>query len=913
MKKNIFTSVIILMLMLFTVNVIYSQNKNNPQKQLTGKEEYTDEWKKIDNFINKGLPKSAQQIVNTIYNESKQSKNTSQYIKAVLCKMRLSTDYEEEFTVKNIKDLESEIKTATFPAKNILYSILADQYYNYYSNNRYKILDRSQTVNFDQKDIKVWDVRKLLYEIILNYQRSLRNAQELKAFGLDNLDAIIEKGMNSRQFRPTLYDLLAHKAIDFLMNEDYNLTRPADHFEMNNAEYFAPSLQFAKYNIRSKDTLSRDYYAIKLLQDLVEFHLNDANPEALIDVELKRLDFVRSKIKINDKDSIYLYALIKLEKRYIDDSMSAEISYKIGEQYGQSGAKYDPLVSQRFKWDVKTAYQYYENAIKRFPKSYGAQLCRNALIEIRKTSISLTLEEANVPDKPILSMLNHKNLNNVYFKILKIDPEKDKALRDKLNSTQLINSYLLLDVVKEWRTQLSNDGDYQSHRTEIKIPELPLGYYVILASTNKDFTCKEQIVTSNTFWVTNLSYITRRENKGNMDYYVLNRDNGEGIKGVTAKAYTRDYDNSSRTYQNKLWKEFTSDNDGYFEVPVLTSKSYYKYFYFDFNAGNDRYITNNYFSQYAYNTPATINTIATYFFTDRSIYRPGQTIYFKGIVIETSGENKTIVADHAVTVVFNDVNGQKVGELNLRTNDYGSFSGSFTAPTTGLTGRMTISNGTGNCTFNVEEYKRPKFDVSFNPVKGSYKLNEKVIVTGIAKAYAGNILDDAKVKYRVTRKTRFPYYQWWWSYNYSAESVEITSGDCVTDDKGEFKIEFTALADQSIDKNTNPVFDYTINVDVSDINGETHSSSSSVSVGYNALIADINIPSELERKDKSTFTISMTNLNGEPEPAEGEVTIFKLDQPDKAYRDRTWTRPDLFSMNKEEFEKNFRFYNDLYG
>ena len=166
MNKKIIYQFIIFIMMLVLVNTVYSQNKNTQQKPLTGKEEYADEWKKIDGYFNKGLPKSAQEIVNTIYKESKQSKNTSQFIKAVLCKMRIKSNYEEDYVIKNINELESEIKTAPFPAKNILYSLLAGQYYTYYSYNRYQILQRSQTVNFDQKDIKAWDVRKLLFEII---------------------------------------------------------------------------------------------------------------------------------------------------------------------------------------------------------------------------------------------------------------------------------------------------------------------------------------------------------------------------------------------------------------------------------------------------------------------------------------------------------------------------------------------------------------------------------------------------------------------------------------------------------------------------------------------------------------------------------------------------------------------------
>ena len=891
--------------MIVTLNTSYCQKNNNKQKTLTGNEEYSAEWKKIDEYINKGLPKSAQEVVDKIYKETKQSKNAAQFVKAVLCKIKLNSDYEEDPLLKNINDVEAEIKTAVFPVKPVLYSILAELYFNYYQNNRYNILGRSQVVDFEQKDIQAWDTRKILAEIIADYRKSLHNPQELKAININIYDAIIVKGNASRMFRPTLYDFLAHRAIDFFMKEDYYLTLPADHFELNNAEYFLPSQQFAKLNIKSKDSLSLNYYAINLLQDLVEFHFNDKNPEALIDVELKRLKFVYSKNTIPDKDEHYLQALIKLGKKYINDSMSAELSYNIAQQFINRADEYNPIVSQDNKWDMKTALEYYENAIKRFPLSYGAGLCKAAMQDINKPALTITLDNANVPDKPILSLVNYKNLNTIYFKIVKTDPEKDKTLRNKLNANQLINNYSQLDAVKQWDIKVTNDGDYQNHKIETGIPSLPYGYYVILASTNKDFSCKEQVTTYNNYWVTDLSYVERKEAHGTLDYYVLNRETGQPMKAVSVKAYTRDYDYKNRTYTTKLWSEFKTNDEGYFEIPPLQNENDYKYFYMDFNNNNDRYITDNYFSQNAYYVPTSVKTITTHFFTDRSIYRPGQTVCFKGIIIENEGENHTIKTKYPANVIFKDVNGQKVSELILTTNEYGSFSGSFTAPTTGLTGRMTIVNETGSCYFNVEEYKRPKFDVTINPVKGSYKLNEKVSVTGNAKAYAGNNIDNAKVKYRVTREARFPYKGWWWRPVHSSESMEIVNGNSVTDDNGEFKIEFQAIPDLTNDTKDNPVFDYNISVDVTDINGETHSTSQVVSVGYNALLANVNIPADLNKPDKNIFPITITNLNGQPEQAIGDITIYKLKQPDKVYRERKWDRPDLQGMTKEVFEKDF--------
>jgi uncharacterized protein YfaS (alpha-2-macroglobulin family) len=153
----------------------------------------------------------------------------------------------------------------------------------------------------------------------------------------------------------------------------------------------------------------------------------------------------------------------------------------------------------------------------------------------------------------------------------------------------------------------------------------------------------------------------------------------------------------------------------------------------------------------------------TQFFTDRAIYRPGQTLFFKGIIYETDGEISKIKPNSTSTVVLYDVNWQKVSDLSVTSNEFGSFQGEFILPEGGITGQMSITNSYGTQYFRMEEYKRPKFEVKFEPIEKFFKLREKVEVTGSAQAYAGYAIDGAKVSYTVTRSTYFPYrYYWWW-------------------------------------------------------------------------------------------------------------------------------------------------------
>src|SRR5258705_3724279 len=161
--------------------------------------------------------------------------------------------------------------------------------------------------------------------------------------------------------------------------------------------------------------------------------------------------------------------------------------------------------------------------------------------------------------------------------------------------------------------------------------------------------------------------------------------------------------------------------------------------------------------------------ISVFLFTDRSIYRPGQTLYFKGITIsrDLTERKNNIKTDYETMIYLRDANYHITDSMKVRTNDYGSFSGKFQLPQSGLNGEFSLfmKDNRGSTDFNVEEYKRPKFYVAYEKRKGTNKVNDKIKITDIAKAYAGNNIDGAAVKYRVVRQPRFIYpwlfWRWW--------------------------------------------------------------------------------------------------------------------------------------------------------
>ena len=304
-----------------------------------------------------------------------------------------------------------------------------------------------------------------------------------------------------------------------------------------------------------------------------------------------------------------------------------------------------------------------------------------------------------------------------------------------------------------------------------------------------------------------------------------------------------------------------------------------------------------------------------FLFTDRSIYRPGQIVYFKGIAMETFKKKSTVKENETVFVELKDVNGQTVKKLDLTTNSFGSFSGEFILPNTGLTGNFGIEIVLGKQrnyhSISVEEYKRPKFETDFKPITKSYKINDEITVNGFAKAFSGANITDAKVVYRVHRKVQYPRWWYWYRPQFVSEPQEIIHGESITDENGNFNIKFKAIPDASVSKENLPIFTYEVTADVTDINGETRSATTNIKIGYHSLIATIKINDLLDKDNKqNSVKIITENLNGEFVAAKGTLKIYKLIPPKNLLRKRPWNTPDYQVIPEADFNK--KFPNDAY-
>ena len=883
--------------------------------------EYAKNWAKAAAFEKKGLTKSALQEVLVIYNMAVKDNNDAQQINAAIYQVKYHNIVQEDSRENNIFYIDTLIAKAKTPAKNILQSMQAEMFWQYLQNNRYKFYDRTAMVNEKSNDITTWSLNKLHATIGKLYKASLANESLLQTTKIDRFDPVIIKGENTRQLRPTLFDFLAFRALDYFKNDERDLIKPAYQFTIHNPKAFAPAAEFAATSFTTKDTAALHFKAIELLQEIIRFHLKDKSPDALLDADLIRLNFVHQYAVNGDKSSLYEAALKNTETKYADNEAAAQAMYLRAQIYFEKGQLYDPFTATTNQYEIKRAKELCELAAKKFPKSEGGINAQNLLKEILQPALTLETEKVNIPDVPFRTLVNYKNAATIYFRVLKTNSEAIKKM-DNRNDYKLWKDIVALKPIKTWNVTLPDLQDYQNHTAEIKIDALSNGTYFILASLDKDFSLQKNIIAKQLTYVSNISYI----NNNKQEYYVLNRDNGQPYNNASVQVWETKYNYTSSQNEDTRAESYTTDKNGFF---YIKKSKEYRNIKLQVKAGNDELFLqdqeyNTYYNSYE-QTPQPIKPI-TFLFTNRSIYRPGQTVYFKGIVLQKGNKaTETIILPAFNTSLqLRDANNQKVADVQLLTNEFGSYHGSFKLPEGTLNGQFNLfDTGTNSQQyFSVEEYKRPRFFTEVQKPTGTYRLMDSITITGTAKAYAGNNIDGAKVKYRVVRKVRYPI---WWAWGGiggyirkgrpgipmgNSNEVEITNGETITDGNGTFNISFKALPDESVDKKTQPVFYYEVNADITDLNGETRSGNTTVAVAWQMLQLEIKVAEKLSVDSLKNILVKSTNLNDIEETTNATITIQQLKSPAKIFRERYWDQPDQFVMSKDEYYGYFPY--DVY-
>lgn len=881
---------------IFLVTLLITSVPANTQTQ--PKKMFTESWKKIDSLCDKGRPRDALNELEKVYEWAVKENNQPILIKSLIYRTGILSTIGLNPEPTLIAEIEEEAAKTRQPARAVLQTLLAIQYQQYWQNNRWEIMRRTPLQNQNSSDITTWTAIDFHKKITFQYLLVLANSEQLKSIPVSQFDGTIVKG-NVRKLRPTLFDFLAAYALEYFRQKHTDLPASVNDFRIADPGVFAPAAEFAAMKFPDGDSLSTPLLALKFYQELISFHLNDKNPAALIDIDIARLEFLRNESSVPNREALWVKAIEHITSKYGQLPAASQAWYLLAEYHHGLAQTYHPDGDTTNRFAKRKALEICQQVILQKDSSEGKYNCINLARDIQQRELEIKTELVNLPGDPMRSLVSFRNIESLEIRVVPVTIDLRRTLED-LNDEDSWEKLTAIKPITTFSQKLPHTGDYQTHRVEIATPALPIGDYALLVSDGPGFSTDTDVLAVQYFHVSEIAFI-----EGHHEIYVVNRRTGKPLAGARIDLWEEKYSTKRRTYELKKVDSLVTAKNGLAKLDPKNNE----FGQISIQYGRDKlHILDEYYRPYwkAYEKLSETETIRTYLFTDRDLYRPGQTIFLKGLKTKERGIAETVVAGASDTLCLYDANGKEIDSAIVSTNGFGSYTTSFKLPQGRLNGMFRVSANDGTSVyFRVEEYKRPTFTVSLDKPTETYRLNDTVTIRGNAVAFAGNSISNAKVSYRVVRNPNWRvFYMRRGGIYPTGNRTEITNGVVNTDIDGNFSFRFPALAEDN-SNNPNPYFDFSISVDVTDINGETHSTNLSLVLGKKGFLISLNHPPTIAANQFKQLNILAENSGGIPQEIPSEVEIYRLKTPGKSYRTRYWEAPDMQVIPETEYRKMF--------
>jgi uncharacterized protein YfaS (alpha-2-macroglobulin family) len=836
-------------------------------------------WKEVEKLNNEGLPESALIKTEEIYEAAVSLGNQPQIVKSLIHIARNTINTDEKGIDKSLARFEKEINLQKSPVNRILASYHAELYQKYFDNHRWEVSQRTELDEKTGTDFRTWTTQQFLKTIEKWYLFSLENKKELE-ISIENYKDIAQKfDKEATVFRPTLYEVLTDRALDFFNNYQNYSPENSSSFQVDREVYFAEAESFVKNTLPIDDQEALSYKVLKLYLDITQKQWDNKQTSALIDYELKRLEYVHSQSTLEKKDELYLQSLKKLANKSVSDAYHTVVAAKIAERYLADNQNPDAKVD---------AMKVCEEAIKKHPKTRGADRCRQIIQNIKTPQLQLSGEQVYPSGKDILFAIDYNNIGKVNIEVAVL-PSNITEMLNTRNQEEWVSTIRKAKKVQKLEKVLAPSKKYASQKTEINVKGLPYGKYALLVSSlDKDAETFQYLM----FDISDLAY-TSYLMDGKRTFVVVNRVTGAPVKEASIELFQQNYNPASRRTDLQKSGTYKTNAQGIAKVEGNLERN----FKVIVTKSKDKLDINQFIYNYVNYQPEP--TKFAEFYTDRAIYRPGQTLHYKTLLIANDKDQvPSLIKNQQVRIILKDANYQEVSTQEKVSNDYGSIHGHFVLPEGRLNGSFTIeiqsTNGIyGQKNIQVEEYKRPTFEVKTNELTGEPKLGQTIAVTGNAMTLAGIALDNAEVKYSVTRRASFPYWCYWWRIPASSPDFVVKNGTTTTDGEGNFTFNFDAIPDLKLQKKDKPVFNYEVNIDITDQRGETRSASRSYSLGYDPFSLTTEWPNDMDMADIKPLKIVAKGISGNVVNTKGNVEIIKLKEPDIVQVNKYWNgNPD---------------------
>ena len=734
-----------------------------------------------------------------IYDKAKAEQNVPQMMKAYLTAMQYRSLLTPDSLKVDMNGLEQwASQTGSMEDKAILYSILGEM-------------------------TMPADVKKGLGYL----QASLKDKDRLLLIPVEKLRPMVRVGEASkRYFRDNLYNLLARRAIQIMQQYRWQAAAKANQTNSLPAD-MTDMDQFVTYQFVPVSDCDLTAAVMQTYQSLLKAYDTETEREGWLLTGIDALNYLYRNFSGNFSNDVCQQELRKWIHTYPAVKTVPEAYLALAQflQYQNNQVERLRIVRE---------------GIAGYPRYEGINQLKNIEKEILNASLSLEIATA-YPGEQQSVKVNYKNLTGITLQLYKVNlPVTSAVLQNR--TTHFESKYARLQ--REEHFSLKPTTDYLNVDTTLTIQAPQAGIYFLKAVPDG----KKGVSDGTLMNVTALKTIYRPLPDGTLELVVVDAVSGQPVSEAEVTIYTEKGGGYSpqQTYQ--------ADKQGTLKLDFLNSN---KYWYNAHTAADNAMpILNLWKNDYYYKESKRKEVLQL--FTDRSIYRPGQTVYVSGLAYEMEKDSTRVLADKKYTVSLYDANNNETGKVEVWTNGFGSFSGQFVLPSPCLTGYFSLRAADTSVSFKVEEYKRPTFDVTFEPVKVEYQVGDSIEVAGMAKTFAGAPVQNARVHYNISRS-----YAWVW--RFMGRGSARWEGEAMTDADGKFSVPVHFEIDS--DRRESPLWYYTYNIqaDVTDGAGETQQANLSLPLGSTSMVLNMdNLPDNLVKEKKLEIKLTAMNLSGEP-------------------------------------------------
>ena len=826
-------------------------------------------WTQFKEHLDNNLPESAGKVLDDIETKAQKEGDQIQLLKTIIYRQKvMAMTAEDDYRPEYLQYVAGKLETLDEVPRAVLHSEMAAIYNGYLSDFGYDIANNLRIDgDLSQVEMKYWDKQSFLDRIDYHYAEALKPVEALQAALTADYLCLYESDHSSdAEYEPTMFEFMFHRVA-----KHYRETDSADDVDpsWNTQLWWLPAEDFIQADLDDSD--KPIIKCLKIFQQLIAFNLQngDAEPNLLLYNDYKRYTFVDGILKEPEALQNALRTLIERNPtdKYFPNLCDA-LAVSLINQYEASSDD-----SSLFN-NYRLAYEVCLQGVSPDPKVYNC--CSRTIDHIKASCLDLAFNQVQLPNEPIPVTLKYRNLEHPVLRIYQV-PEKDLKTYRRLRNEELLEALRKKLPVAEQILDLPTETDFRQHSTLIALDPLPEGIYCLVGMLND--TAKVAQTAIMLFQVSRLGFITDSQT-GQLHVVTVDRKTGHPVEGVRIEICNEKYNYRTKEYETEILERLQSDANGNAILQRDNGKRVLDdSFKITLRKGNDLLLPNSYFSISGPASPG-IPTDHITLFTDRAIYRPGQTVYFEGVAVHHDNGVQTLATNLSSEVRLRDANYQVVSAVTLTTDDYGTFNGSFVLPTDRLNGAFRLETSYGSVSFRVEEYKRPTFEIGFDQVKEQYKLNQDVTVTGNVSALAGFGLDYIDYSYRVVRKTSFPWRCWWWWYP-PVSDEQVAYGKGRTDENGRFAVTFNLKPSLKTKPEQQPVFTYEIEVTATSAQGETHSQTYYIRAGYNEIALSTDIPELVEQSAIGDYHIEVVNMSGQPAKSRVKRLIYRFDESEQ--------------------------------